>query len=559
MTQTNEAIPSFNLWTEAWITLEDARGELSQNGIRDALVNAHEYIAIYDPSPLVVAGVHRLLTAILQDALQPEENADLERLWGDGGFPADEVDKFGKRYANRFDLFSKDKPFFQSADLPMFPDEKERKASKSVAQLFPEIPAGKSLVTHYRHTIQDEQVFSPASVAAGLVTMPPFISSGGAGLMPSINGVPPIYVLPGGKTLFESLAASLLSSKWLDAYQTADDDQAWWKRPAPIAIYESKKKQAGMSVKEHRQLSEVGYLHGLTFPARKVRMHPERLNTVCARSGQQSEWCVRTMAFRMGESILENVEWQDPFAAYKLPVKQVTKRKSSSSKKNTDRPKPIRPMRTRAVWREFSGLFLQKKVDDQQTRRPLFLNQFAQLEIGKRFQTYPFRCVAWQTDGKMKFFEWMDFGFDIPPSLLQDPNGAQWAEQALSFATDCCATITRVFSSAFGRKTKNAERFKRLKGRLEADYWAVLADKFRQFVLDLDDRAKRQQTLEDWYDTVGREAQNAFDSAADATGDDGNSLLTIERGKNECRKWLSVTKNKIQSNKKEVDDAQKRT
>jgi hypothetical protein len=77
-------------------------------------------------------------------------------------------------------------------------------------------------------------------------------------------------------------------------------------------------------------------------------------------------------------------------------------------------------------------------------------------------------------------------------------------------------------------------------------------------VLDLDDRAKQQQTLEGWYATVVREAQNAFDSAADATGDDGNSLLTIERGKNECRKWLSVTKNKIQSNQKEVDDAKKR-
>jgi CRISPR system Cascade subunit CasA len=537
--------------------LENLRGELTQHGIRAALVNAHEYVAIYDPSPLVVVGIHRLLTAILQDALQPKENADLEQLWADGKFPANKVDRFGKQYADRFDLFSEDKPFFQSADLPMFPDEKERKASKPVAQLFPEIPTGKSLVTHYRHTIQDEQVFSPASVAAGLVTMPPFVSSGGKGLMPSINGVPPIYVLPGGKTLFESLAASLLSSKWLDVYQTTDDDLAWWRRPARIIVHESKKKQAGMSFREHRQLSEVGYLHGLTFPARKVRLHPERLDVACSRSGQQSEWCVRTMAFRMGESVLENVEWQDPFAAYKLPAKPTTKRKSSS-KKSADKPKPIRPMRARAVWREFSGLFLQQTADDQQTRRPLFLDQFAQLEVGKRFQTYPFRCVAWQTDGKMKFFEWMDFGFDIPPTLLQDPNGTRWTDQALSFATDCAATITRVFSSVFGRKTKNAGRFKHLKERLEADYWAVLADKFRQFVLDLDDRAKQQQTLEGWYATVVREAQNAFDSAADATGDDGNSLLTIERGKNECRKWLSVTKNKIQSNQKEVDDAKKR-
>src|SRR5574341_1214267 len=130
MTQTNDKVPPFNLWTERWIMLEDPRGELSQHSIRDALVHAHEYTAIYDSSPLVVVGIHRLLTAILQDALNPQENDDLERLWTDGKFPVGEIDEFGKQYADRFDLFSEDKPFFQSADLPMFPDEKERKTSK---------------------------------------------------------------------------------------------------------------------------------------------------------------------------------------------------------------------------------------------------------------------------------------------------------------------------------------------------------------------------------------------------------------------------------------------
>ncbi len=545
MTKTNDTEPSFNLWTEPWITLENARGELTQHGIYDALVNAHDYVAIYDPSPLVVVGIHRLLTAILQDALNPQENDDLERLWARGKFPADKIDKFGKLYADRFDLFSEDKPFLQSADLPMFPDDKERKASKPVAQLFPETPSG-SLVTHYRHTTEEEQVFSPAAVAAGLVTMPPFVSSGGAGLMPSINGVPPIYVLPSGKTLFESLAKSLMKNA------TREGDLAWWKR-TKVIVHESKKKKAGMSPREHRQLGEVGYLHGLTFPARKVRLHPERLNATCSRSGQQSEWCVRTMAFRMGESCQEDVGWQDPFAAYRLPAKPTSKRKSSS-KKSADKPKPIRPMRTRAAWREFTGLFLQRREENRQTRRPLFLDQLAELEISKRVETYPFRCIAWQTDGKMKFYEWMDFGFDVPPSLLQDPDGAMWTEQALSFATECADTIKRVFSSTFKRDAKSPERFKRLKERLESDYWPALAGKFRQFVLDLGDRAKQQQTLDRWYDTVVREAQSAFDRAADATGDNGNTLRHIVEGKAKCHSGLMYLKNNLN---KEGDDAKK--
>ena len=542
MIQTNDNIPSFNLWTEPWITLEDPHGELSQRGIRDALTHAHEYTAIYDPSPLVVVGIHRLLAAILQDALNPQENADLERLWADGEFSTDKIDEFGNQYADRFDLFSEDKPFLQSADLPMFPDEKERKTSKRVAQLFPETPSG-SLVTHYRHVTDEEQIFSPAAVAMGLVTMPPFVSSGGAGLMPSINGVPPIYVLPSGKTLFESLAASLMAFNWLDKYPK-DNDLAWWKRPAPVVVHESKKKKPGMKFSEHRQLSEVGYLHGLTFPARKVRLHPEYLDAVCSRTGQQSNWCVRTMSFRMGESCLEEVEWWDPFAAYRLPMKPTGKRKSSVSKKATDKPKPIRPMRARAAWREFSGLFLQRKDENQQTQRPLFLNQLAMLEVGKRIQTYPFRCIAWQTDGKMKFYEWMDFGFDVPSSLLQDPDGAEWTEQALSFATESSHIIKRVFSSTFRRDAKSPERFRRLKERLDGDYWSVLAGGFRQFVLNLGDLARKKETLNGWYDTVVKQAQSAFERAADATGDDGNTLLKIELGKESCRKQLNILRSK---------------
>ena len=73
MTISNENSPSFNLWNEPWIGLE-RDGKMTQHSICDTLLNAHDYVAIYDPSPLVVVGIHRLFTAILQDALNPQEN-----------------------------------------------------------------------------------------------------------------------------------------------------------------------------------------------------------------------------------------------------------------------------------------------------------------------------------------------------------------------------------------------------------------------------------------------------------------------------------------------------
>jgi CRISPR type I-E-associated protein CasA/Cse1 len=164
MTKTSKELPLFNLWTEPWISLE-RDGMVTQHSIRDTLLNAHEYNAIYDSSPLVVVGVHRLLTAILQDALDPQENNDLEQLWKDGKFNADKIEQFEMQYADRFDLFSEDKPFYQSVDLPMFPNSKEEQKEKTtVARLFPEVPSG-TLTTHYHHVMQDNQCCGSRSAA----------------------------------------------------------------------------------------------------------------------------------------------------------------------------------------------------------------------------------------------------------------------------------------------------------------------------------------------------------------------------------------------------------
>lgn len=533
MAQKNNDIPSFDLWTEPWITLERSDGELVQVSIQEALLNAKNYTAIYDSSPLVVVGVHRLLTAILQDALEPKENEDLEQFWKNG-FPAEKIEDFGRKYSDRFDLFSPDKPFLQSADLPLFPQTKEEQKGKTLAaRLFPEIPSGE-LITHYRHINENDQVLSPATAAKGLVAAPPFISSGGPGLMPSINGVPPIYVIPSGKSLFESLCASLISIEMIKDKYVDLDHLCWWKRPIPTIVKESAKKTP------NSQLSVVGYLHGMTFPARKIRLHPEILHQACSRSGETSEWCVKTMAFKMGESLKEEAFWLDPFAAYKLPEqKKASTRKGNDikSKKKKEKPTPLRPTRVKTAWREFTGLFLQN--DSNTRKRPLFLDQLSLLSVSERLAIYPFRCVAFQTDGKMKYFEWMEFGFDVPTSLIQDINGAPWTEAAMDYANHCEKAITDTFAWEFCRVRDSKQRDEWLRAKLQQDYWFTLAGHFRRLVLELEEASTRKQKIDDWVVLVRNEAEKSFGIAADGMGSDGETLRRIVEGKNKCRQKLN--------------------
>ncbi len=83
-------------------------------------------------------------------------------------------------------------------------------------------------------------------------------------------------------------------------------------------------------VKKSSTVYEVGYLHSLTFPARRVRLHPEALPIQCSRCNGESEWAVRQMVFEMGESREKYAEfWFDPFAAYKI---------------DKEKPIPIRPV-----------------------------------------------------------------------------------------------------------------------------------------------------------------------------------------------------------------------
>jgi CRISPR system Cascade subunit CasA len=508
-------VPSFNLWTEAWITLERLDGTMERRGIAHALQHAHEYGAIYDPSPLAVAGIHRLLTAILQGALNPQHGADLKKLLTAGCFPIAKITAFGKQYAQRFDLFSVDAPFMQSADLPLSPVKGDK--PKTVAYLMPDVPAGTE-ITHYRHGSEEAQAFCPACAAIGMVMLPAFATSGGAGIKPSINGVPPIYILPGGQTLFESLALSLIIPTYQPQVASERRDDAWWLHK-PV-------------VQKSKEVRDVGYLHSLTFPARRVRLHPERLDTRCTHCGQTTEWRVRTMIFEMGESRPKDAPfWFDPFAAYRRTQDKA--------------PTPIRPQEGKATWREFSGMFLQDARPAMTgkktviTQRPSVIDQMAAFELGSDVRAFPFRCVGLRTDMKAKIFEWLDAGFEVPPKLLGDPASGLLVREAIAFATECAGAIASVFKASFGGKSKKQERFATLKSRMQDDYWASLAEPFRQYVLGVGEPINMPDLRITWVDTVVSAARASFIRASDEVGDDAASLRERVQAEAHCNNSLN--------------------
>lgn len=511
-----DMVPAFNLWSEPWIDLELVAGGRARVGIADALLRAHELRAIVDPSPLVIAGTHRLLVAILQAIYDPQRPGDLARLRSQGCFPPAGLDSFGEHYAERFGLFSVEAPFMQSADLPLRPQKGDD--LKSVSQLTVETSRSTAL-DHYRHGRALDEQFCPACAARGLLCIPAFASAGGRGIRPSINGVPPVYVLPGGVTLFESLWASLLLPDYQPAVRSREEDRPWWVRE-PV-------------VRRGQEVFGVGYLQSLTFAARRVRLHPQRIEGTCSRCGEASEWGVRTMIFEAGEHRSKEAPfWQDPFAAYRAG-------------KADKGPIPVRPRAGVVLWREYASLFLARQKDTAAalTMRPLVLDQISDLTgpMGAGDATSAFRCVGLRTDMKAKVFEWVDAGFDVPSAMLGDEDAALHVGRALDFAGECDHVISFAFRQHFGGSSKKSERNRRLKEQMLSAYWGSLAAPFRDFTLALAAAGAGQERLScssHWADNALRTAQAAFLDASRATGDDAVSLRQRVQGEAACRSRL---------------------
>ena len=524
---------SFNLWTAPWIRVTRRDGSDAELSIGACLAEAHTLAALSDPSPLVVGGTHRLLAAILQAIYAPDDLGELATLLRVGQFDPARLEQFAAQHAERFDLFHPTAPFLQTGDVPLDGWKKPGKGQKhewgepkSIASLFAEVPAATKR-THFHHVTDQGHQLCPACCARGLVTIPAFASSEGAGIRPSINGVPPIYVLPVGDSLFQALTLSLASAD----YQPTGADP----RRAALACW-----NGPTTISRSGQVSAVGYLESLTFPARRVRLYPQYVSGLCTNCGGHTELAVGELLSEMGHWLSEGSGiWEDPFAAFRKP--------RGRSKSDDAGPKPVRPEEGKALWREYSGLLLAER--DAQLR-PRLVKQVAKLvERGALDAAHSlrFRCVGIRTDGKAKFFEWLDEALEAPPSLLTDDEAAYAVDQAIERAGEVERLIGFTFERHFRPRRSLADRvdprvvrFKTLRARLSADYWQQLAPLFRSFIRALAAVDARAATEQAWAEGVLREGRRSFDGAVAQIGTRADALRARVVAQDACRHQLAI-------------------
>ena len=108
----------FNLIDEEWIPVRFLDGTCQELGIQDILLRSREIEAIEDPSPLVVAALHRFLLAVLYRALQGPTDIVQARALFREGLPDDKIVDYLERWRDRFWLFDEEYPFGQNPNVP---------------------------------------------------------------------------------------------------------------------------------------------------------------------------------------------------------------------------------------------------------------------------------------------------------------------------------------------------------------------------------------------------------------------------------------------------------
>jgi CRISPR system Cascade subunit CasA len=297
----------FNLIDEKWIPVRFPDGTRDELGIRDTLLRSGEIAAIEDPSPLVVAALHRFLLAVLYRALEGPTDIDQAKALFKAGLPGEKIADYLEKWRDRFWLFDEKYPFGQNPNVPK--DEIE-----PWTKLTAEYNATSNKVLFDHTDTKKPGAREPKECARWLLSTMTFSISGGRGYYPSPSPNA-MMCLPLGSNLHQSLCYCLVPYPNRDVMSA---DTALWEREPKILPLGIPKQAAS------------GYAELYTWQSRMIRLEEVPLGGVSV------------MRFVAGQGFENPSNNSDPMQPYKLD--------------NAQGKLPVRFREDRGTWRDFDSL-----------------------------------------------------------------------------------------------------------------------------------------------------------------------------------------------------------
>lgn len=282
---------SYNLIEEEWLPVIRRNGKPERVGIRTALVEAGRIREVRGASPLDTVAVYRFLLAVLQWCKKSATGSEVANIRRRGGFPGEWLEKLEK-HKRKFELLGEKDGFYQDRTAWEDVKSKAKPPFRPATDLLQELPSATN-VAHFRHIRDFQDSLCPSCCALGLIrlsafathsTHPPYPSGKPSG----INGGTPMYAVPLGETLLQTLLLN-------------------WPLPT------KKGDRPGWLSAETPAKDNIGCLAGFTWRPRRIWLERPDEKTpiaVCSSCGQQDR-LIRRIAFLPG--------WGRPFGKEQWP------------------------------------------------------------------------------------------------------------------------------------------------------------------------------------------------------------------------------------------------
>jgi hypothetical protein len=275
--------PPYNLLEEHWLPVLYRDGRTERIGICQAFEDAGRIRQIAATNPMDRVAILRFLLALLYwcKGNSPDKLPD-------GTFPSDWFKKLDDN-KDCFNLLGDGKRFYQ------YKSTYEKK--KSANYFIQEVPTGQNF-WHFKHATEGIDGLCPACCAMGLLRLPVFATSGGRGKPPGVNAKPPIFVIPLGLSLAETLTIS-----WREV-SGSNLGTPGWEKP-------------------DMKLPKTGYiplLSGLTWVPRQVWLNDPGETSSCISCGDRTP-LIRQMVFapigsQKADEEGQGRNWLDPHVIY---------------------------------------------------------------------------------------------------------------------------------------------------------------------------------------------------------------------------------------------------
>lgn len=468
----------FNLIDEKWIPVRHHDGRRDELSIRDTLLRAKEIAAIEDPSPLVVAALHRFLLAVLYRALEGPTDIDQAKALFRSGIPGDKVVAYLEKWRLRFWLFDEKYPFGQ---IPAF----EPKIWRAWTALAAEHNADNAKVLFDHIDVERPNSITEGAAIRWLLATQTFSVSCGkselshTGTAPSATAA---MVLPLGLNLEDTLLISLTPQN----REVAATDFPLWERETESLV----------SLKNGIERPISGFADRYTWRTRSIRLK------------RSDSGLVEKLAFASG---VENAtkDSVDPMLGYRIDEK--------------NGKLPIQ-FRERGLWRDFDAL-----LPDEAHLAPGVIEHAAALTRMQRERFPRSVMVLGQANNKAKIEYWRMERYALPEALAGNRSIRTEIRQLLAVAEETQKSLWQACRSYARNLLSRGEREpdkKDISGFVEQMlasplYWSTLESAFHEILYEYNLERDPDDIRCLWLKAVRNALRQAWEqhSASVSTGD----------------------------------------